>query len=145
MPSAGVTMAAMPHKYGDRTSDMTTPLTLIGYWQGKFAPGWPRVTDFVDENWDQRERRQVAQYLQQEGFRVPWRAAGASRCRFCGVSNGSTELTDGVYLWPDGLAHYVSEHGVRLPVSVIRHILSRPHRRSELVREAWWKTATLDS
>ena len=60
-----------------------------------------------------------------------WRKAsgpgprGTSWCRVCGKANGSAEHTDGVYLWPKGLAHYVCEHGVRPPVSVIRHILSR--------------------
>jgi len=137
-------MAAMQHRFGDGTL-VRPPLTLIGYWEGKYDPRWPRVTDFVDEHWDQRERRQVAQYLHEEGFSVPWRAAGGSRCRFCGVPNGTNELTDGVYLWPEGLAHYVREHGVRLPASVIRHILRRPRLRQELVNEEWWETATLDS
>src|SRR5215467_13293381 len=33
-----------------------SPITLIGYWEGGEAPGWPRVTGFVDEHWDQNER-----------------------------------------------------------------------------------------
>jgi len=138
-------MAAMLHKFCDGTFDVRPPLILIGYWEGKSDPGWPRAIDFVDEYWDQRERQQVAQYLHDEGLSVPWRYAGGSTCRFCGVSNGSNERTDGVYLWPEGLAHYVREHDVRLPVSVIRHILRRPRLRREQVNEAWWETATLDS
>jgi hypothetical protein len=116
----------------------------MGYWEGDMEPGWPRVTDFVDEHWDETERRVVASYLE-KGF-VPWAQAGISLCRVCGKANGSAEHTDGVYIWPEGLAHYVREHGVRPPVSVIRHIISRmagmhPGR----VDEDWWRTATLDS
>lgn len=137
-------------------------LTLIGYWEGESAPGWPRVTDFVDEHWDESERDSAARYLQQ-GLRAPWRSAGPSRCRFCSKANGSNEKTDGVYLWPDGLAHYLRDHGVRPPISVTRHILRgqsimhkpredydwwkemRREPRSVLVHRDWWKKATLSS
>lgn len=40
---------------------------------------------------------------------------GYSRCRFCGEMNGSAELTDGTYIWPEGLAHYLCDHNMRLP------------------------------
>jgi len=120
------------------------PVTLIGYWEGDMEPGWPSVADFVDEHWDDTEREVVASYLEQ-GF-VPWVQMGISPCRMCGAANGSAEQTDGVYIWPEGLAHYVREHGVRPPVSVIRHILGRLNRMNpEQVDEDWWKTATLDS
>lgn len=46
-------------------------------------------------------------------------AAGTSFCRVCGQANGSAELTDGVrFVWPEGLAHYVEAHNVRLPAEV---------------------------
>jgi hypothetical protein len=36
------------------------------------------------------------------------------------VLNGCAELTDGTHLvWPEGLAHYVEEHNVRLPDEII--------------------------
>ena len=37
-------------------------------------------------------------------------------------SNGAGEFSDGVYVWPEGLSHYVREHSVRLPEMVVRHI-----------------------
>ena len=115
------------------------PVTLIGYWEGDMEPGWPRVTDFVDELWDETERHRVASYLEQ-GFN-PWAGtaqAGISLCRLCRKGNGSAERTDGVYIWPDGLAHYVREHGVRPPVSVIRHIIGRQAgMHPERVDEDW--------
>jgi hypothetical protein len=120
------------------------PITLIGYWEGPSEPGWPRVEDFVDHNWAQMERDMVASYLE-DGF-VRWLQCGISFCRFCGAPNGSTERSDGVFVWPDGLAHYIREHGVRLPVTVIRHIVDRSREiHPERVDSTWWRSAILDS
>ena len=67
---------------------------------------------------------------------------GFSPCRFCGAANGSAERTDGAYLWPEGLAHYLRDHGVRPPVSVIRHIISRQASMQPPPNEdqEWWQT-----
>jgi hypothetical protein len=48
---------------------------------------------------------------------------GYSFCRFgCGVPDrnmGDSDLTDGVWVWPEGLAHYVVLHRVNLPATLI--------------------------
>ena len=47
---------------------------------------------------------------------------GWSTCRICGKhDNGDRECTDGTYLSRSGLAHYVSDHNVRLPEEFVRH------------------------
>jgi hypothetical protein len=127
------------------------PLILIGYWKADPAgavadedvadeAGWPVAADFVDERWDEAERDRVAFYLGQ-GL-VPWAQMGVSPCRLCGAANGSAERTDGAYLWPEGLAHYLRDHGVRPPVSVIRHIIGRQAsmQRPPDEDQDWWKT-----
>jgi hypothetical protein len=114
---------------------------LIGYWRNGAGDGWPDPRDLVDEAWDEREHERVASYLEQ-GF-IPWVAAGRSTCRLCGAPNGSAELTDGVYLWPEGLAHYVRDHSVRLPAEVVAHVKDRLHDLESLtVDRDWWPTAT---
>jgi hypothetical protein len=95
---------------------------LIGYWRSALEPGWPDPRDFVDATWDESEREAVATYLRRGGFE-PWAQCGVSWCRFCGADNGSSERSDGVYLWPEGLAHYIRRHNVRLPATVIEHLL----------------------
>src|SRR4051794_29893292 len=85
-------------------------LTLIGYWRSDNKPQWPDPVEFVDDTWDPYERKWVAAYLNR-GAPTSIQPLGWSRCRFCGQSNGFAELTDGVYLWPDGLSHYVTDHG----------------------------------
>ncbi len=48
---------------------------------------------------------------------------GLSYCRFdCGQRGlGSADLTDGTWVWPEGLWHYVDVHSVRLPDEFIQH------------------------
>ncbi|WP_419702732.1 hypothetical protein [Promicromonospora sp. NFX87] len=64
---------------------------------------------------------------------------GMSSCRFCGELVGHREQTDGTYLWPEGLAHYVAEHDVRLPAEFVRHALGTAqdleHRNVDIT---WW-------
>ena len=39
---------------------------------------------------------------------------------------GSWDLTDGTWVWPQGLSHYVEVHGVVLPEEFVSHVLSGP-------------------
>lgn len=118
-------------------------LTRIGYWRGDRAEGWPEVTAFVDSSWDPEERDRVAAHLRR-GMVV--RAyLGFSTCRICGQPNGSVELTDGTYVWPEGLAHYIETHEVRLPERFTRHV-GKLHERLEdaEVDDRWWREAEPD-
>jgi hypothetical protein len=46
---------------------------------------------------------------------------GFSFCRFGCGENGGIEQTDGIFAWPDGLAHYVEAHSVRLPAALVEY------------------------
>ncbi|GAA2556557.1 hypothetical protein GCM10010435_29040 [Winogradskya consettensis] len=98
---------------------MAGALRLIGYWDGPgIEDGLPDVCEFVDAGVDLDVQRAVATYLRSGTCFVA--TAGWSVCRLCGVANGTTELTDGEhFVWPEGLAHYVEEHGVVLPEEVV--------------------------
>jgi hypothetical protein len=80
----------------------------------------------IDAAWDPGVRRRVVAYLKRRAFVLPCIALGLSRCRLCGRVNGCGESSDGVFVWPSGLAHYVVDHGVRLPDDFVRHALTRP-------------------
>jgi hypothetical protein len=118
------------------------PLILIGYWAGGSGnERWPDVREFVDEDWADEDRIQVGLYLGNGLVARAW--MGYSTCRFCGASNGDLDLTDGVYLWPQGLAHYVREHHVRLPDEFTEHVRRRVGLVDGItVDEAWWRDAT---
>jgi hypothetical protein len=127
-----------------------TPVILIGFWREIPEPGmgsashevegvsrfrrafwkirrreireWPDPHLLVDEEWDPGIRRQVIDHLE-KGFSVA-HYPGFSRCRICGAINGTTDVSDGLYLWPEGLAHYLEAHHVRLPATFVEHVLS---------------------
>ncbi len=112
-------------------------LRALGYWASPQAPELPDAAQLVDESWDEEERSLVAAYLDQGQLIRQY--MGVSRCRLCGCSNGNAELTDGSYVWPGGLAHYVTEHAVRLPAEFV----SRARRRLDDLEQAapdftWW-------
>jgi len=98
-------------------------LILIGYWRSETDAAWPDPRAFIDDAWDNRERRSVYLYLGSGIFERAYR--GLSPCRLCRKQNGHREFTDGTYLWPEGLAHYVLEHAVRLPNVFVQHALNR--------------------
>jgi len=121
---------------------------LIGYWSDQESPQWPDVAVFIDSSWDPVERQTVVAYLS-AGRPTPWvRYCGFSRCRVCDRPNGSAELTDGAFIWPEGLVHYVAEHDVRLPKRFVAHVRwkRRPPKRLPVrgllcditMNRRWW-------
>ena len=115
-------------------------LTLIGYWDGPLTDhSWPNPADFIDESWDADERDFIADYLGRG--QLVFGFMGYSMCRMCGRENGDLELSDGKYLWPDGLVHYVADHGVRLPSEFVRHAYQVVDDLAEAGREVeWWRS-----
>ncbi|MFI5707785.1 hypothetical protein [Kribbella sp. NPDC051620] len=69
---------------------------------------------------------------------------GYSPCRLCdSTTNGSLELSDGVYVWPEGLKHYVSDHGLRPPRSFVEHVIEMSEAFEDAGRdESWWRSQT---
>jgi hypothetical protein len=111
---------------------------LLGFWASPGSDGLPDPGDLVDTGWDADERRWVADYLDRGQIAAEF--MGASRCKLCARVNGSRDLTDGAYLWPEGLAHYVLEHGVRLPAEFLAHIERRLQELEALERDgSWWR------
>ena len=94
----------------------------VGYWRDDDAPHLPDPSELIDPTWVGDERRLVVAYIGQD-VRTPV-GEGCSTCRLCGQPNGFTDLTDGTYVWPEGLAHYVADHDVRLPESFVQHVLA---------------------
>lgn len=123
-------------------------LASIGYWSNDFAPSrYPDPRALVGR-WLPARRAAVVAYLRRGALFERYQAS--SYCRFaCGVTMramGQRDLFDGVFIWPEGLAHYVAVHAVRLPERFIRHALRRtdapmpvrPQRREGLIDDATW-------
>ena len=99
-------------------------MRLIGYWirsvdDTEYVPPQELVGRLPDD-----VRIRVADYLEGGGEEYE-RYRGLSWCRFyCDREMGSGELSDGVWVWPEDLGHYVRNHGVVLPEEFIRHALA---------------------
>lgn len=122
--------------------DRITPmedLRLIGYWRSEKHPEYPDPHDLVDETWNADERHQLWFYLATGTMLRP--QMGKSNCRICGAQNGAVEYTDGTYIWPEGLGHYIYDHAVRLPADVILHATTRlAELEARAVSVDWWLT-----
>ena len=97
-------------------------LIAVGYW---WSPGQTELPDprvLVGEPCVPELRDRISGYLTSGGIFAA--GFGFSYCRFaCGVNNsemGVADLTDGIWVWPEGLHHYVRHHHVRLPGEFIQ-------------------------
>jgi len=88
----------------------------VGYWgEGKDASDLPRPQSLVCMGWQAHDLDRIAAYLRGGHVFGAW--GGFAQCRFtnCGALLGSCDLTDGEWVWPEGVEHYLLEHGVCLP------------------------------
>lgn len=94
--------------------------------------GLPLPSDWVDTTWDLSERAIVMLYLKGAGkVFEQWR--GNSWCRFgCPRLKGSTDLSDGTYVWPEDFVHYVEVHGIKPPDEFIQHVLTKVYKTTPL-------------
>src|SRR5262245_22351958 len=92
-------------------------LKAVGYWRDRGARQLPRPQWLVRQGWHAEDQGRMAAYLHSGLTFADW--LGFSFCRFgCGIDcrrMGSSDLTDGEWVWPAGLAHYVEAHAVILP------------------------------
>jgi len=123
----------------------------VGFWFSSNNTSLPRPQWLVDPTWSLEERAVVVRYLRSGTAAQHW--CGYSWCRFeCGVDRseiGASDLTDGEWLWPEGLAHYVGAHSVRVPDELIARALG-PRARAAVpadrfdqeddyeVERDWW-------
>ena len=113
-------------------------LQRVGYW-GEAGSGLPAPSSLVDDSWNEDDRDLVADHLGR-GF-VARAYMGQASCRICGDQIGSLELTDGTYVWPEGLRHYVTVHSVRLPEPFVDHVRSFVDEiETADVDESWWRS-----
>ena len=105
-------------------------LRAIGYWREEWGPPgtdvWrasPHV--ILARLGAQAAQPQIASYLRSGHEFEGWR--GWSWCRFkCGIDDsrmGDSDLTDGIWVWPQGLVHYVDAHHLALPREFVEHVL----------------------
>lgn len=100
-------------------------LEVLGWWFSPFAPSTLPRPQALAGGLESVARAAVLRYLRAGKVLVTF--PEPSFCRFdCGeTAMGTKDLTDGRYVWPEGLAHYVERHGVRLPEAFVGHVQER--------------------
>jgi hypothetical protein len=103
-------------------------LKIVGYWfREDGGEGLPDPQRLVDKSWEVKDRKRIVGYLK-SGVRLR-ECLGFSYCRFPGgppsEKMGNADLTDGVWLWPEGLWVYVFRYSVRLPEVFVSHMRTR--------------------
>lgn len=111
-------------------------LIAIGFWYSEQEPHFPHPRALVGAGYGQRDLKRICEYLRSGKEFMGY--LGYSSCRFgCRIPDsrmGSCDLTDGVWLWPEGLAHYVETHDVRLPEKFVEKALKSGWKLSFPIR-----------
>jgi len=93
----------------------------VGYWGAGDGSrlALPRPETLIRPGWQVQDQDRIVAYLRSGTVCAGW--CGLAHCRFpeCGMSLGSCDLTDGEWLWPQGLEHYVVAHAVCLPETFV--------------------------
>jgi hypothetical protein len=110
------------------------PLKAVGFWLKNEDWSTDRSSDQPDprrltwRSWRPHERPAILNYLRAGSVEGAY--AGFSYCRFRlwltpPPHMGSRDLTDGEWVWPEGVAHYVERHAVWLPDEFVETMRSR--------------------
>lgn len=100
-------------------------LYMVGYWSDTLdSPSWIHPARLISPEWEVADRERIVSYLR--GGMEHMSCLGFATCRFPdgphGREMGCRDLTDGFWVWPEGLWIYVSRYHVRLPDEFIAHI-----------------------
>ncbi|MEN6626455.1 MAG: hypothetical protein ABFD69_09535 [Candidatus Sumerlaeia bacterium] len=99
----------------------------VGYWFSREDEESSRFIEphaLVDHDWHAQDRDKIVHYLKSGVEYVSY--LGYSHCRFedgppC-HEMGCRDLTDGVWVWPEGLYVYVERYHIRLPEQFYEHM-----------------------
>lgn len=101
----------------------------FGFWQvdAENDAHLPLLETWIAPAWQPEDREELLSYIEN----APLVVASSnlkSPCLICGALQNSSDFrSDGDWLWPADLAHYISQHRVRIPDSMIQHIRQKAH------------------
>jgi hypothetical protein len=98
----------------------------FGFWGDSEEGTTPEsLLDFVDPSWVPPDRQRLLNYIENAPCVVA-ASAGYAPCFLCSERMEKAAFqSDGLWLWPSHLLHYLKEHAVRLPRRMEDHIRSQ--------------------
>lgn len=91
------------------------PHRWYGYWNyGAPASKFPALNDAIDVSWSPPDKKQLVTYLDGAPLVRVYSYTGFL-CPLCAAMLDISERTDGVWVWPMSLSHFVKLHGVVIP------------------------------
>lgn len=110
----------------------TGTLLGIGFWKERLADDFPLPMETEGEL-DGAVREALIAWLDAGAVVEQYR--GVSFCRYgCEGPLGSADLSDGVWVWPEGYSHYLLYHRVVPPQAFVAHVLSGAPRPGGMER-----------
>ena len=115
----------MNRKVANLSSEQLVTMKCIGYWWSQEQSELPHPRDFIDNGWDEKEKQKILKYIS-KCYYPPCASAGFSWCRMgcepIPQDLGTQDLTDGTFIFPEGLAHYIAHHNVKPPEEFLSFI-----------------------
>jgi hypothetical protein len=106
----------------------TWPHNWFGIWKAAESDPFevPVFSEVVDETWRPHDLDRLVEYLRACPVSIT-SSMRPARCTLCDyfLPEPSAQRSDGVWVWPSSLSHYVAEHHVRLPDRIVEHIRER--------------------
>lgn len=126
-------------------------LIALGYWKSEKQGDMPKPEDFIDFDWNIDTREAVISYLKELDRPENTIASGYTKCNLnCMVELVDLGIcSDGTFVWPRSLVHYVEYHGVIMPNSFIEHVFNAnkevksPFGEDYCIEYSWWKSQTV--
>jgi hypothetical protein len=112
-------------------SDWDCPIVLFKFPSDDEHLQVPLYTEVVDKTWNPPDLDEIVNYLRQGQVIAAAPAFKPIVCPICGETiaySASSQQSDGHWIWPSPLPHYVQFHNVRLPDRMVEQIRSNHYR-----------------
>jgi hypothetical protein len=89
----------------------------------KSIEGIPDIDSFIDKTWHPEDKSLIINYLKISP-NVVASSAMPTMCMLCGEMLGDpgSFFSDGYWLWPERLVHYIEKHNLRIPDEMVKYI-----------------------
>lgn len=107
-------------------------LVKLGFWYEYDFPNGMDPKLIVNYPWDSNNKLKFINYL--KGAYKMGDYCGYSWCRITGKSGiefGCSDMTDGIFIWPEGFVLYLERYNIELPEYFTKSVMARDFKYDE--------------